>query len=116
MFRRIAPVLLCTLALVMPAGVAHAATAKPVITTTRDLTQYNAEVYVFCLQTARTHEAYDPLDVRQWEFYVVGRASIAARPYLSMGLATLGRLAGAPVGYGGLAGRIHQVAAGERGA
>ncbi len=76
--------------------------------------QYNADVYVFCLQTARTHQVYDPLDVSQWEFYVLGRASIVARPYLSMGLATLRRLARAPIGYGELATSIYEVAARER--
>lgn len=31
---------------------------------------YNADVYVFAVETAMTHEEYDPLDVHQWRFYV----------------------------------------------
>ncbi|WP_162794355.1 hypothetical protein [Nocardioides houyundeii] len=39
MFRRLSTVLLCTLALVMPAGMAQAAPAKPVITTPRQMAE-----------------------------------------------------------------------------
>lgn len=60
---------------------------------------FNAHVYVFCLQTAKTHDEYDPLDVSQWTFYVTGRASIAAQVGAQMGLATVARVAGSPVSY-----------------
>lgn len=39
---------------------------------------YNADVYVFCVQTATTHDTYDPLDVDQWRFYVLSRQVIEA--------------------------------------
>lgn len=32
---------------------------------------YNADVYVFAVQTARERADYDPLDTGQWEFYVL---------------------------------------------
>lgn len=64
--------------------------------------QYNADAYVFCLHTAKTHEEYDPLNVSQWHFYVVGRARVAERASVSMGLVALKALAGEPVTYAGL--------------
>ncbi|GGW82379.1 hypothetical protein GCM10010350_79000 [Streptomyces galilaeus] len=36
---------------------------------------YNADVYVFAVQTAREHTVYEPLDTTQWEFYVLPRRS-----------------------------------------
>lgn len=36
---------------------------------------YNADVYVFAVQTATTHEEHDALSTSQWEFYVLPRAS-----------------------------------------
>lgn len=67
---------------------------------------FNADVYVFCLHTAKTHHGYDPLQVSQWTFYVTGRAAIAARRGAQMGLATLARVAGQPVDYSELSGAI----------
>ncbi len=37
---------------------------------------FNADVYVFAVQTARTHEEYDALSVSQWQFYVLPRAAV----------------------------------------
>lgn len=37
---------------------------------------FHADVYVFSLQTATRADAYDPLDVDQWRFYVVSRAAL----------------------------------------
>lgn len=63
---------------------------------------FNADVYVFCLHTAKTHDEYDPLAAAQWTFYVAGRAAIEARVGASMGLSTLAKVAGAAVPYSGL--------------
>lgn len=52
----------------------------------------NADVYVFCIQTAVEHDGYDPLDVSQWEFYVVSLADIEATGYKSIGMPTLRQL------------------------
>lgn len=67
---------------------------------------YNADVFVFCVQTAQTHEAYDPLDVGQWDFYVLSRDAVVATTYRSLSLPTLLKLTGGPIPYGDLAGAI----------
>jgi len=64
---------------------------------------YNADVFVFCVQTAMSHEAYDPLDVTQWDFYVLSRAAVVATTYKSLSLTTLLTLTGGPVPYAELA-------------
>jgi hypothetical protein len=69
---------------------------------------YNADVYVFCVQTATTHEDYDPLDVGQWNFYVLPRTRAEALSYKSLGLATLTAAAGPPVPYARPADHIDQ--------
>lgn len=47
---------------------------------------HNADVYVFCVQTAQTVAAYDPLDVDQWDFYVLTRKQIEQYGYKSISL------------------------------
>ena len=51
---------------------------------------FNADVYVFCLQTAQTHDVYDALNVAQWSFYVLPNATLQR---LNVATLTLGRLA-----------------------
>jgi hypothetical protein len=70
-------------------------------------------VYVFCLQTAVTHEAYDPLDVRQWQFYVAPRATLESRGYRSIGLSSLRRIAGDALQYSGLKSAVSEAAEGQ---
>ncbi|MEU6761720.1 hypothetical protein ABZ916_04280 [Streptomyces sp. NPDC046853] len=70
---------------------------------------YNADVYVFAVQTAREHAAYDPLDTAQWEFYVLPRPVVAALGTDSVGLATVRSTAGAAVGFPALGERIRSV-------
>lgn len=67
---------------------------------------YNADVYVFCVQTATSHAEYDPLDVDQWEFYVASRRAIETLGYASVGLSTLRRVADGPLPFGELAGAM----------
>lgn len=57
-----------------------------------DSKTFNADVYVFCVQGARTHAEYDPLDLGQWSFYVVGATAIVSLGQDSMGLTTVSRL------------------------
>lgn len=64
---------------------------------------YNADVYVFAVQTARTHETYDALSTAQWKFYVTPRHVLQELGYSSIGLATLDRLIGPAVAYPELA-------------
>lgn len=67
---------------------------------------YNADVYVFCVETAKTHDEYNPLDVSQWDFYIAPRATIERTGYRSIGLTTLTKLTGGPVEYADLAAAI----------
>lgn len=55
------------------------------------LRTFNAEVYVFCVQTAQSHGDYDPLDVSQWGFYVLPRSRVESIGYRSIGLARIER-------------------------
>lgn len=56
---------------------------------------YNADVYVFCVQSATSHDNYDPLDVEQWQFYVLSRQVIEATGYHSIGLPAIQALTAA---------------------
>ena len=47
---------------------------------------YNADVYVFCVQTAASHDAYDPLELKQWDFYVLPNSVVAATEQKSLGI------------------------------
>ncbi|QZQ53812.1 hypothetical protein KZI27_10575 [Curtobacterium sp. TC1] len=56
--------------------------------------QFNAHVYVFCVQTAQTHDEYRPLDVAQWDFHVASKDALErAQVGRSVGLATVRRIA-----------------------
>lgn len=70
---------------------------------------FNADVYVFAVHTATSHEDYDPLDVGQWQFYVVPSPAIAAKGTKSLVLNSVRALAGDPVPYSDLAARIRAV-------
>ena len=58
---------------------------------------YNADVYVFAVQTARSHDVLDVLDTAQWEFYVLSREQVAATGYRSLSLATVAGISGESV-------------------
>ncbi|MEU3553472.1 hypothetical protein [Streptomyces fragilis] len=66
----------------------------------------NADVYVFAVQTAREHAAYDPLDTAQWDFYVLPRSVVASLDADSVSLGTVREAAGAPVSFASLHERI----------
>ncbi|WP_329441434.1 hypothetical protein [Streptomyces canus] len=70
---------------------------------------HNADVYVFAVQTAREHAAYNPLDTAQWEFYVLPRPVVAALDADSASLSTIRRAAGAPVAFPALGARIRAI-------
>ncbi|MEV7793169.1 hypothetical protein AB0O68_14410 [Streptomyces sp. NPDC087512] len=67
---------------------------------------YNADVYVFAVQTAREHAGYDPLDVGQWEFSVLPRPVVAALGSDSVSLGAVRAAAGPPVSFAALHDRI----------
>lgn len=71
---------------------------------------YHADVYVFCLQNARTRATYDPLDLDQWEFWVLSRAQLAVTNQRSISYGTLVGLAGSSVVYANLAALIERAA------
>lgn len=70
---------------------------------------YNADVYVFAIHTAKSHDAYDPLDVSQWQFHVFTAETIATTNQRSIGVASLQRLAGAAVTWSELGDAIRAV-------
>lgn len=72
---------------------------------------YKADVYVLAAHTIRVHDAYDPLDVSSWSFFVVSRAQLASLNIDSLSLARVSALTD-PVGFSGLAAAI-QTAAGR---
>jgi len=63
---------------------------------------YNAQVYVFCVQTADDPKDYDPLDVRQWDFFVLPAAALVELGCASLGLAAVMRYAGQPIAFAAL--------------
>lgn len=70
---------------------------------------FNADVYVFAVQTATTHEEYDALSTSQWKFYVASRVVLEGHGYTSIGLPALERLAGPAIAYTALADAITAV-------
>lgn len=73
----------------------------------------NADVYVFAVQTAVKHELYDPLDIGQWQFYVLARDIVEATGYASIGLPTLRSLSDGAVPYDALADAIRAAGSGR---
>lgn len=67
---------------------------------------YNADVYVFAVQTATSHDVLDVLDLSQWAFYVASRETVAATGARSLTLATVERIAIGPLPIGELADAI----------
>lgn len=69
-------------------------------------TSWHADVYVFCVHTAREHDAYDVLDAQQWDFFVLPRQIVAERNGQSISLAWLVEHAKGPIEIGNLAAAI----------
>lgn len=67
---------------------------------------YNADLYVFAVHTATTHEEYDELSTAQWKFYVVPRHSLQVIGTASISLPALERIAGPAIDYADLAEEI----------
>ena len=68
---------------------------------------YNADVYVFAIQTARTHEEYNPLLASQWHFHVLPKRTVENLGQDSIALATLEKIAGPSIAYEELAEAIN---------
>ena len=75
--------------------------------------QLNAHVYVFCVQTAKTHKEYRPLDVNQWSFYIVKRSALEKHGTGSVGLDAVARLSRGVIPWSDLRASVIQAATGE---
>ena len=64
--------------------------------------EIRADVFVFAIQTCTDPQAWDALDVGQWEFYAASAEAIRKHGWRSIGLPTLRRSAKGPFGYSGL--------------
>lgn len=71
-----------------------------------DQPTYNADIYVFAVQQAPDHDAYQQLDVTQWRFAVVTRTAIAATGYAAVSWRTAQKIADQIVDYEALAAAI----------
>jgi hypothetical protein len=72
-----------------------------------------ADVYVFALLAHQDKHSIDPLNVGQWQFYVLPTSDLDARQrsQYSVTLKSLQHLCGSPVGYGKLAEAVNRAAA-----
>ena len=61
--------------------------------------QIRADVFVFAVQACADATKYDPLDVGQWEFYVLPASAIAETGARSLSLASLGRYKAGPIAW-----------------
>lgn len=79
-------------------------------TTALDTPQRFADVYVFCLLKHRNQNTVDPLDVDQWDFYVLSTARLdrECANQRKIGLGRLRELAGGAVNYAKLRGAIQR--------
>jgi len=75
--------------------------------------RFNAMVYVFCVQTAKKHEDYRQLDLRQWDFYVVPRTPLKNRDFASVGLNTVIEISGGRLDAQELAEAVRKASASE---
>jgi hypothetical protein len=73
--------------------------------------EVRADVFVFAVQTCRDHGSYDPLDVGQWEFYVVDAERVRECGYKTVGIGWVRRYAD-PTSFSRLAEAIDAVARG----
>lgn len=78
----------------------------------------HADVYVFALLAHKDQETLDPLDLSQWEFYVLPTVVLdqRKRSQHSITLPSLRKLAGEDVGYVGLKKAVERAAFRQKGA
>ena len=73
--------------------------------------EHQADVYVYCLLAHRNRETVDPLNLDQWEFYVLPRSTVEDLRQKSVGLSRLRDLT-LPVPYVALRAAIYSAATG----
>jgi hypothetical protein len=76
----------------------------------------HSEVYVFCVHSGQEDEEYDPLNLDQWQFWVVSRATLVATGQTTFRQKTLSKLGVGPVGYAALKSAVGAVARESRAA
>lgn len=67
---------------------------------------HHADVYVFCLHVETDLAAFDPLDLEQWRFAVLGRRRVEVQGRASLGWASVLRLTGHPLHHRELAAAV----------
>lgn len=72
--------------------------------------EVRADVFVFAVQTCKDHDAYNVLDISQWEFYVVPAQPIRASTFKTLSIAWVHRHA-QPVPFADLASAIEAAGA-----
>ncbi len=84
--------------------------AETGVSTVLDTPQRLADVYVFCLLKHCDQDTIDPLDVDQWEFYVLPTARLDSEcaNQTTIALGPLRKLAGGAVNYAELTGAIQR--------
>jgi hypothetical protein len=75
--------------------------------------EVRADVFVFAVQRCEDPNAYDALDVDQWDFYVVAAEHVRACGYKTVSIAWVRRYA-TPVAFSALAETIESVASAMR--
>lgn len=70
---------------------------------------YNAHIYIFCVQTAKSHEEYEPFDLDQWRFYVLPHSELVAHGTQSIRLNVVEKLAGSSIRYGDLKSTVEEM-------
>lgn len=70
---------------------------------------YNADVYVMCLNSQKDPDTFDPLDINQWKFFVVPRHLLAACNFASVDLRWMERESVSPVDFGSLRHQVGKV-------
>lgn len=70
---------------------------------------YRADVYVFCVQTAMTHEEYNQFDLSQWEFRVVSMKELERIGMASLSYGSLCRHCPVKVSYSELREAVYGV-------
>jgi hypothetical protein len=72
--------------------------------------EIRADVFVFAIQTCTDPQAYDALDIGQWEFYVATAEAIREHGGRSVGLPTVRGFAKGPFTYSGLERAVEEAA------
>lgn len=75
--------------------------------------EVKADVFAFAVQACEDPERYDPLNVEQWEFYVLSASPIREAGTRSISLAALIRSEAGPHRWGGLREAIRHAAVGS---